>query len=211
MSLLATSVAAQLSTSMWGFDNPKFLNTTYTGSVMNFAANRTTVAFTADEMTSSATITLGGITYFGYTATPGVSERTSATYVVTCSRANEDDVSATCLQSQLGVETKMSAYCASRSSDVGQTTRSVPEWCTNAAAASEAAKGLMTISKAEMTNYALVLTAGLEKLSAKATGPAETNAEATSSPTGSAVATGAAASLQVPLMAVVVAVVVNFI
>jgi hypothetical protein len=207
MSLFAASVSAQLATSMWGFAVPKFLNNTYSGSVMNLDADRTTVAYTADDMKSSGTITLGGITYFGYTATPTVSGRTSATVVVTCSRANEEVVSATCLQSQLGAESKMSANCASRYSGVELSTLLVPEWCTNSAAFEEAAKSPMTISSAEMANYALVLTAGLEKLSAKATGPTKTNAEGTPSPTGSAAATGAAASFQVPLIATLVAVV----
>ena len=207
MSLFATSASAQLATSMWGFAVPKFLNRTYSGSVMNLDADRTTVAYTADDMKSSGTITLGGITYFGYTATPNVSGRTSATFVVTCSRANEEVVSATCLQSQLGAESKIAANCASRYSGAELSTLLVPEWCTNSAAFEEAAKRPMTISSAEMANYALVLTAGLEKLSATATGPSKTNAEGTPLPTGSAVATGAAASLQVPLIAAVVAVV----
>jgi hypothetical protein len=218
MSLFAASTSAQLATSMWGFAVPKFLNHTYSGSVMNLDADRTTVAYTADDMKSSATVTLGGITYVGYTATPTVSGHTSATFVVTCSRANEEVVSATCLQSQLGAESKMSANCASRYSGVKTSTPLgysgveiltplVPEWCTNSAAFEEAAKRPMTISSADMANYALVLTAGLEKLSTTGTGPAKTNSMGTSPPTGSAEAKGAAASLQIPLISAVVAVV----
>lgn len=174
---------------------------------MNLDADRTTVAYTADDMKSSATVTLGGITYVGYTASQTVSGHTSATFAVTCSRANEEVVSATCLQSQLGVESKMSANCASRYSGVELSTLLVPEWCTNSEAFDEAAKRPMTISSASMANYALVLTAGLEKLSVTATGPIKSNAAGTPLPTGSAVATGTAASLQVPLVVVVVAVV----
>lgn len=174
---------------------------------MNLDADRTTVAYTADDMKSSATVTLGGITYVGYTASQTVSGHTSATFAVTCSRANEEVVSATCLQSQLGVESKMSANCASRYSGVELSTLLVPEWCTNSEAFDEAAKRPMTISSASMANYALVLTAGLEKLSMTAAGPRKTNAAGTPLPTGSAVATGTAASLQVPSVVVVVAVV----
>ncbi|KAF2622934.1 hypothetical protein BU25DRAFT_414704 [Macroventuria anomochaeta] len=204
--LLAASATAQLTTAMWGFSVPKFANETYTGSVVDFSVNRTTVAYTADSMTSTKTVTIGGVTYVGYTATPTVIGHTSAAFVVTCSRANQD-VSATCLQSQIGAESKMSAYCQSFSSVVAQTTHEAPEWCTNSAAFSEEARSPMTISEAAMATYALVLTGGLEKLSATATSSEVEDAgqtrESTSTPTRSAAATaiGAAALFKVPALA----------
>jgi hypothetical protein len=203
--LLAASASAQLTTAMWGFLVPKFANETYTGSILDSSANRTTFAYSADSMKSSKLVTVGGITYVGYTATPTVTGHTSATFVVTCSRENEGVVSATCLQSQIGAESKMSAYCQSFSTVTAQTTHEAPEWCTNSAAFSEEAKSPMTMSQADMTTYALVLTGGLEKLSATATSSkaGDTGQTGRSTSTGSAIttATGAALLLKVPALA----------
>jgi hypothetical protein len=154
---------------MWGFSVPRFTNVTYTGSIVDFSADRTIVACTADSMKSTKTVTIGGVTYVGYTATPTVTGHTSVTFVVTCSRANEEVTSATCLQSQIGAESKMSAYCQSFPSVMVQTTTEAPEWYPDPAAFSEGAKAPMTISQADMATYALVLIGGIDKLSATAT------------------------------------------
>ncbi|KAJ4383083.1 hypothetical protein N0V86_002311 [Didymella sp. IMI 355093] len=184
-------------------------------SVVDFSSDRTTVHFTVDgsSNTKTNTMTLGGLTYVEYTATPSVSGRRTATIVVACSRANEVVSDATCLQSELGTESKMSAYCASISTREVQITtdgfgQGPPEWCTDAAAFSEEAKSLETVAATDMATYELVLTAGLEKLSAGQTGSglggvASKTAQDSSNPTTTVVATGAAAAVNVPALAAV--------
>jgi hypothetical protein len=78
------------------------------------------------------------------------------------------------LQSQLGTESKISAYCGSFSGGAIQTTdgfrQEMSERCANSVAFSEEAKASNTIEEGDMATYLLVLTAGLVKLSVSATG-----------------------------------------
>jgi hypothetical protein len=212
MALFAATASSQLTTALWMFSSPNFANQTNVGSVVDFGSDRITVHFTVDGSTNTKTntMTLGGLTYVEYTATPSVTGRKTATVVVTCSRANEDVRDATCVQSQLGTESKMSEHCDSFTTREVQTTtdgfrQEMPTWCTNATAFSEEARLPTTMEEGDMGTYALVLTAGLEKLSASATGSgpegvASKTKGVMSTPTRSVVATGAAVPINVPAL-----------
>jgi|SRR5690242_4697897 len=205
--------------------------------------------YTDTEATTSyppETFTLGGLTYVEYTQTASIEGYTTGTVVVACSRANEQVRDATCMQSLVGTESSMSEYCGyyfrseiqtttytevylSRSGRPAHTYKNtqvndfrsgMPEWCTNSTALSERAKQPTTFMEGDMATYALVLTAGVEKLPASATGSgsevgsaASTTRGSTSTPTaatGSVVATGAAVAVYVPTLASIGAVAAFF-
>jgi hypothetical protein len=176
------------------------------------------------------TFTLGGLTYVEYNATVSFEGLTTATVVVACSRANEQASDATCMQSRIGLESSMSEYCGYYFRSEMQTTTvtdvhpsrsdrpastftytqtndfrtGMPKWCTNSTAFTEQAKMPTTFDEGDMATWALVLTAGLEKLSVSVTGSglgigsdvSKTGGSITT-PTGSVVATGAATSAYV--------------
>lgn len=80
----------------------------YPGSILDFGADRTTIAYPTDIMTSAEMVIMDGITYVGYNATLTEIELTYAMFFVTRSQVNQDVVGAVCPQSQIGAESKIS-------------------------------------------------------------------------------------------------------
>ncbi|KAJ8113255.1 hypothetical protein OPT61_g4572 [Boeremia exigua] len=257
LALFSTSVHGDITTAIWAYSNPDPMDYTSVGSVVGSSSDRTTVEFTVADYTNTKdttsptpeTFTLGGLTYVEYTVTatiPVIEGYSTGTVVVACSRANEQVLNATCMQSVVGTESSMSEYCGFYSRSEIQTTTylyfdsprsdrsahtytatqtndfrgGMPTWCTNSTALSERAKQPTTFEGDAMATHALVLTAGLEKLSASATGSgleagsaASTTRGGTSTPTSatqSIATTGAAVSKHLLVLLVINAIVAFF-
>lgn len=253
IALFSASVSGDITTAIWAYSSPKFMNYTSVGSVVGSSSDRTTVEFTVAGYTNTEastsptpdTFTLGGLTYVEYTETASIEGYTTGTVVVACSRANEQVRDATCMQSLVGTESSMSEDCGRYSRSEIQTTTylyfdlprsdrpavtytgtqtndfrsGMPSWCTNSTAFSERAKQPTTFEEGVMATYELVLTAGVEKLSASATGSgvqagsaASTTSGGTSTPTAAtgSVVTGAAVSVHVPALSILGAVAAFF-
>jgi hypothetical protein len=225
------------------------LNTTDVGSVIGVSGDRTTLQLrsTIDTKTTLVPFTLGGLTYMEYTLTPGTDDKAKEiTIMFTCSRANErvTDANCTILSTGPGIEDSWQSVCGDYSrSEVHTTTLTrfipsyldrpastfiitrtndyrsdMPEYCTNSTLLSEMAKDPV-VAMVEMVTAPVVLTAGLEKLSASAAAtPVGSVASVTGlssgvtpTQTGSAAgSTGAAAPTNFPALAGVGAVAVAF-
>jgi hypothetical protein len=192
---------------------------------------------TSTKSEAPAPITVGGLTYVEYTvvAVPAGSS-TEVSVVVICSRANERVKAATCMQSLVGAELILQESCGFYSrSEIRTITLTevlpsrpgrpettlietqtddfrsgMPDYCTNSTMLNELAKRPTTFQESDMATVPVVLTAGLEKLSASAaatlTGTGASapgmNSGVTPAQTGAAAgSTGAASPINVPALA----------
>jgi hypothetical protein len=214
------------------------LNTTDVGSVVGVTGDRTTLQLgsTVDTKSTTVPFTLEGLTYMEYTLTPKTDDKAmEITIMYTCSRANERVTNATCtiLSTGPGIENAWQSACGSYSkSEVHTTTLTrflpsyldrpastyiitktedyrsyMPDYCTNSTLLSEMAEA-PAVAVFEMVTVPVVLTAGVEKLSASAAAtPTGSGASVTGSnsvtptQTGSAAESTGAAPINLPALA----------
>ncbi|KAL1801053.1 hypothetical protein ACET3X_001395 [Alternaria dauci] len=225
LALLASSVAATTTTSMWmpGLEDTEMV---YEGAVVNVDNGRTTLSLdiqapSSEELMADvpATITVGGNTYYGY-------EAAASAYGVTvtisgeCSRQNTDEAEASCTMTTKGLDEAMSSVCADPdyASDLCpdgvdaalQTTMVLPEGyfamipltitegdesLPSATEAASVSAGGASVTAARSTMASVT--------SGSATSDSESAASSGPSPTSSSLeqATGAAQMIQVPALA----------
>ena len=123
VALFAAYASAQLTTAAWyiRYSSSEVTGFPFAGSVVELNGDRTTMAVTIAHSGSTQTknqtqdtITLGGITYAGFTVTALYPNRnpSAVVEVLECTRSNEDlDASATCVFSAVGASESAREDC----------------------------------------------------------------------------------------------------
>lgn len=193
--LLATSAAAQLTTSLWipGAANS---NVSFVASVIEASGDQTTLSLdfaggpmTDDEYYSESphTVTVAGDTSVGFEVTaeqPYGQTEVAFTIALACTRTDTDAI-ATCTMTTKGADQVISAICVDAKKSHA-TPLEGEQYCTDSeGVTTEQTLTLTGDSAAFMNNFPMTITAGTEKL----------DASAVATPSGSgARSTGAAAA-----------------
>lgn len=196
--LFATSVAAQVSTSIW-LPGAADANVSFVASVIEQNGDKTTLSLdfanptaSDDEYYSEApkTITVGGATYAAYQAVASDlfgEDDTTVTISIGCERADTSAVP-TCTMSTKGLESVISHLCSSAATESHVTPMEYDPYCTDPTDFStDATLTLSGESQYYINQFPLVITAGTEKLDASAAAtPTSSGARSTSSGSASA-------------------------
>ncbi|KAI8932778.1 hypothetical protein NX059_010268 [Plenodomus lindquistii] len=199
--LFASSVAAQLTTSIW-LPGAAFADVAFLGSVISQSGDKTVLSL--DFAGSSAsqneyysevppTVTIGGATFAAYTATAVDlfgEDDTTVTISLGCERANVRAVP-TCTMSTAGFSQIYSQLCAAIPTDAPASSADSDAFCTEYSDATTVETlTLSGDSQYYINNFALTITAGTDKLSAAASA----TANGASSTASGSTAAGSAAS-----------------
>ncbi|KAH9869966.1 hypothetical protein J1614_006887 [Plenodomus biglobosus] len=192
--LFVSSVAAQLTTSIW-LPGAAFSDISFMGSVIEQQGDRTVLSLdfaspsaTDDDIYSEvpSTVTIGGATYAAYTATASDlfgEDDTTVTIALDCERANTQAVP-TCTMSTAGFSAIYSQLCAAIETAVPGSSVESEDFCTEYSDATTVETlTLSGDSQYFINNFPLTITAGTEKLSA---GALSTVSSASSTPSSSA-------------------------